>query len=206
MAPQHRPAHEPGKNAIIGLGSVNGRGHPAGRLAGDRAYTHALADDFQLPARSMGYEPVLDYRYDQLGIKDSYAGAVHIEGAWVQPRVTQSLIDATIDYRDGRIDTTTWKARIEARHAYRLRVKETLADGQVKRERPAAGISPTAICELKPESDVPKNDGKTRIHVTDELRVNPPKICEQKSVNFPPDAGTGQAAKLLQELHYGSDE
>lgn len=202
MAPLHRPASEPGKNATVALASVQGRGHPAKWLAGDRAYTHALADDFQLPARAMGYDVVLDYRADQLGIQGSYSGALMIEGAWYSPGIPQTLIDATIDYRSGKIDETMWKTRIEARRAYRLRVHEQLADGQIKMMCPAAHLSPTARCELKPASEIPKTKGKTRIHVTDALRANPPKICEQQTVNFPPDAG----AKLWQPLQFGSPE
>lgn len=206
MAPLHRPAAEPGKNAVIALASVKGRGHRAGWLVSDRAYTHALADDLQLPARSLGYEPVLHYRADQLGIQDNFAGALMVEGGWYCPSTPQALINATTDYRAGRIDETTWKTRIEARRAYRLRVKESLLEGQLKEQCPADGISPTAICDLKPGSDVPKNRGKTRIPVLDELRINKPRICDQSSVNFPPDAGTGQAAKLAQKLHFGSPE
>ena len=202
MAPLHRPASEPGKNATVALASVQGRGHPAKWLAGDRAYTHALADDFQLPARAMGYEVVLDYRADQLGIQGSHAGALMIEGAWYSPGIPQTLIAATIDYRSGLIDETTWKTRIEARRAYRLRVHEQLADGQTKMMCPAAHVSPTARCELKPASENPKTKGKTRIHVTDALRANKPRICEQQTVNFPPEAG----AKLWQPLHFGSPE
>lgn len=202
MAALHRPAAEPGKNATIALASVQGRGHPAKWLAGDRAYTHALPGDFQLPARAMGYQVVLDYRADQLGVQGSYAGALMIEGAWYSPGIPQTLIDATIHYRSGLIDETMWKTRIEARRAYRLRVKDTLPDGQIKMMCPAAHISPTARCELKPASENPKTKGKTRIHVTDALRANPPKICVQQTVNFPPDAG----AKLWQPLHFGSEE
>jgi hypothetical protein len=30
----------------------------------------------------MGYGLVFDYRKDQLGITESYAGAIQVEGAW----------------------------------------------------------------------------------------------------------------------------
>lgn len=78
----HRPGTAISRNAVEVLTSVVQRGHPMGWLAADRAYTNAIADDFQLPARALGYRLVLDYRVDQLGVQDSYAGALLVEGWW----------------------------------------------------------------------------------------------------------------------------
>jgi hypothetical protein len=66
----------------------------------------------------------------------------------------------------------------------------------------AAGAAPTARCDLKPGSIERTTSARTRIPVTDELRANPPTICQQDAVTFPPEAG----AKFLQDLHYGAPE
>jgi hypothetical protein len=60
LAPLHRPSTAVGPNALVALASVVERGHPAGWLAADRAYTNTVPEDFQLPARALGYQPVLD--------------------------------------------------------------------------------------------------------------------------------------------------
>ena len=203
MPPLHRPGTGVGPNAITALASVAGRGHPTGWLAGDRAYTNAVAEDFQLPARSLGYQPVLDYRVDQLGVQGSHAGALHVEGAFYCPGMPAALINATSDYRAGRIDETTWHTRIEARRDFLLRPKaKPDAEGHIRYLCPASDGAPTGRCELKPRSIERTTSATTRIPVTDELRANPPEICTQQTVTFPPTAG----AKLAQRLHFGSQE
>jgi hypothetical protein len=72
MAPLHKPGHDVGANAIRALRRVNDRGHPAGLVGADRAYSSAKADEFQLPARALGYQPVFGYKKDQLGVKYQY--------------------------------------------------------------------------------------------------------------------------------------
>jgi hypothetical protein len=203
MAPLHPPAVEPGLNAVRALTSVHRRGHPAGWLAGDAAYTNALAESFQLPVRAMGYEPVLDYRIDQLGVQGTHAGALLIEGGWYCPAIPKTLIDATKDHREGTITDDVYDKRIEERRKYRLRAKDSPdAEGHQRLTCPAAGHAPVARCELKPSSLTPGTAGKTRIFLTTELTDSPPTICSQTTVTFPPEAGS----KLVQTLHYKSPE
>jgi hypothetical protein len=65
------------------------------------------------------------------------------------------LINATLDYTDGRIDEETYRKRIEVRRAHQGRPKEALdADGHQRLLCPAAPARPTARCELKPKSNV----------------------------------------------------
>ena len=104
MAILHKPSRNPGGQAVRALTSVRGRGHPARLLAGDRAYSSAKPEDLQLPARALGYEMVFDYKIDQLGIQDSYAGMLQIEGAWYCPAIPTMLVEATIDFRNSTID------------------------------------------------------------------------------------------------------
>jgi hypothetical protein len=99
--------------------SVHDRAHPANFLAGDRAYTNAKAEDFQLPARALGYRLVLDYKIDQLGVQGEFGGMLLIEGAYYCPSIPEVLVTATIDFRTGVIDEPTYLARLEERWKYR---------------------------------------------------------------------------------------
>ena len=57
-----RPGEDPGGTGARVLASVAARGHKPGWLGYDRAYTAALPGRFHLPARALGYQPVMDYR------------------------------------------------------------------------------------------------------------------------------------------------
>jgi hypothetical protein len=203
MAVLHRPGVDPGPNAISALQGVVDRGHPAAWLAADRAYSNTRPEDFQLPARALGYDLVLDYRVDQLGVQDSFGGALFIEGWWYSPSIPESLINATRNFRAATINEATYQTLIEARRDYRLRLKEKPdREGHMRLMCAAAGAAPTVGCANKPPSIELTTSARPRISLTPELRDNPARICVQDSVTFPPEAG----AKLLQLLHYGSPE
>ena len=102
MAVLHPPGHDVGRNGARGLASVRARGHPANFLAADRAYSSAKERDFQLPANALGYRAVYDYKIDQLGVKGSHEGFLLIEGAFYCPSIPKPLIDAALDFREGR--------------------------------------------------------------------------------------------------------
>ena len=70
-----RPGEDPGGTGARVLASIAARGHKAGWPGYDRAYTQALPGRFHLPARALGYHPVMDYRDDQLGIQANTGGA-----------------------------------------------------------------------------------------------------------------------------------
>jgi hypothetical protein len=201
MAPLHKPGHGPGANAVLALASIARRSHPAGVAAADRAYSNEKPENFQLPARALGYELVLDYRVDQLGIQGSYAGALLIEGAWFCPSIPKPLVNATVDFRAGRIDEQLWRERITARQPYLFRPKAAPdSEGHVRLVCPAADGAPTARCDLKPRSITDKTAGRPRIFLTDDIGANPPKVCRQQSVTFPPEVG----AKHAQAFQYGT--
>jgi len=203
MATLHKPGRYPGRQAVRALASIQERGHPARLLAGDRAYSSAKPEDFQLPARALGYQPVFDYKVDQLGIQGSYAGMLQIEGAWYCPAIPKMLIEATSDYRKDAIDEATYKARLEERWKYLVVSKAGPdAEGHVRLRCPASNPAPVARCDLKPASVGPKTQGKLRIPVTAAVTSHPPTICSQQSVTVPPEAG----AKFAQPLLYGSEE
>jgi len=203
MAILHYPGAEPGRNGMRALASVADRGYPRGYLAADRAYSNAKAEDFQLPARALGWKPVLDYTRDQLGIQAQAHGLIQVEGTWYCPAMPQPLIDATGDWRAGRVDEATYATRIEARRDYAARPKASAdAEGHRRLLCPAAAAAPTARCVLKPASE--GFDGATRVRIRppQTLRDHPPAICRQQSVTVAPEQG----AKFAQELPYASGE
>jgi hypothetical protein len=203
MSPLRKPGTQVGQSAIVALTSIAARGHPAHYLAGDRAYSQAKAEDFQLPARALGYKPVLDYKLDQLGRQGSYAGMVLVDGTWCSPGMPESLINATLEFRKGVIDEATHAARIEERRNYQMRPKgRPDADGHTRMVCPAAGPAPRVRCALKPKSEGGDGQARTRIPVTDVLLQQQPKVCTQQSVTVPPGAG----AKYVQELPHESPE
>ena len=57
-----RPGEDPGGTGTRVLASIAARGHKTGWLGCDRAYTQAIPERFHLPARALGYSPVMDYR------------------------------------------------------------------------------------------------------------------------------------------------
>ena len=203
MAPLHKPGHAPGANAVVALKSVRDRGHPAGFLAADRAYTEAKAENFQLPARALGYRVVLDYKKDQLGVQGSFGGMLLIEGAWYCPSIPDVLINATTDFRNGVIDESTYLARLNERWRYRIVPKEA---ARCRRPYPHAvpGVQPCAggpLCELKPASLTRDTKVRLSIPVRADVAQRPPVICMQQSLTLPPEEG----AKLAQDLLFGSD-
>ena len=172
MAVLHRPGFEVGQNTTRALSSVVGRGHPANHLAGDRAYSNSKPEHFQLPARALGYDLVLDYRIDQLGLQATFAGMIQVDGNWYCPGMPETLINATLDFRNKVIDETTYRARIKERRAYRIRAKSGPdPDGHVRMRCPASKPAPVVRCELKLGSEGPATTAKVRIPVT------PPSAC-----------------------------
>ncbi len=80
-----RPGQDPGGAGTRVLASAAARGHKAGWLGYDRAYTAALPGRFQLPARALGYRPVMDYRTGQPGIQANTGGAILAEAPGTAP-------------------------------------------------------------------------------------------------------------------------
>ena len=172
-----RPGEDPGGTGARVLASVAARGHKTGWLGFDRAYTAALPGRFHLPARALGYRPVMDYRADQLGIQASIGGALLVEGSWHCPALPGPLISATQDLRDHATDRDTYDTQIAARAPYRLKHKDGPdADGYQRLSCPAAGDHPGLMCPLR-ETSLSPRDGRAKVlHPPDE----PPKICHQR--------------------------
>jgi hypothetical protein len=192
-----RPGEDPGGTGARVLASVARRGHKTGWLGYDRAYTAALPGRFHLPARALGYSPVMDYRADQLGIQASSGGALLVEGTWYCPALPEPLITATTDLRNHAIDTERYQDRITARGPYQLKRKDGPdADGYERRSCPAAGDRPALMCPLREASLTPR-DGRAKIF---DPPGDPPKVCRQTAITIEPDTG----ARYRQNLPYGT--
>ena len=203
MAPLRRPGTRIGQSAVRALADIAQRGHPAHLLAGDRAYTQCKPEDFQLPARSLGYQLVIDYKIDQLGLQGTHQGMILVDGSFYCPAMSEALINATKDLRDGKIDEATHRARIAERQRLAIRARrQPDADGHLRVMCPAASPAPQVRCQLKPASEGGNGKVRTRIPVTDLLAAHPPKICTQGSITLPPDAG----AKFRQMFGHETDE
>ena len=192
-----RPGEDPGGTGARVLASVAARGHKTGPLGYDRAYTQALPERFHLPARALGYSPVMDYRADQLGIQASSGGALLVEGSWYCPALPQPLITATAGLRDHAITRELYDQQIAARAPYQLNRKDGPdADGYQRLSCPALGRHPGLMCPLRPASLSPRDGRPKVLQPPDE----PPKICRQTAITIPPGAG----ARYRQDLPYGS--
>jgi hypothetical protein len=192
-----RPGEDPGGTGARVLASVAARGHQPGYLGADRAYTAARPESFHLPARALGYSPVMDYRIDQLGIQANSGGALLVEGTWHCPAMPGPLIEATTDHRSAAITTDLYAARIAARSPYRLRPKDRPDDdGYQRLSCPAAGSHPRLICPLRQSSLSPR-DGRAKVL---EPPADPPRVCRQTAITIAPDVG----ARHRQDLPFAS--
>jgi hypothetical protein len=192
-----RPGEDPGGTGARVLASAAARGHKTGWLGYDRAYTQALPQRFHLPARALGYQPVMDYRDDQLGIQANSQGALLVEGSWYCPALPGPLVTATAGLRDHLITRELYDQQIAARAYYQLKRKDGPdTDGYERLSCPALGGHPRLICPLRKASLSPR-DGRPKVLQPPE---EPPKICRQTAITIAP--GTG--ARYRQDLPYGS--
>ncbi len=192
-----RPGEDPGGTGARVLASVAARGHKTGWLGYDRAYTQALPARFHLPARALGYQPVMDYKSGQLGIQANTSGAILVEGTWYCPALPAPLITATTRLRGRAITRDLYDQQITARACYQLKHKDGPdADGYQRLSCPATGKHPGLICPLRAGSLSPR-DGRPKILQPPQ---EPPRICRQTAITTAP--GTG--ARYRQDLPYAS--
>ncbi|ADG98200.1 conserved hypothetical protein [Segniliparus rotundus DSM 44985] len=197
-----KPAGQVSENAMICVNEIVNRGLPVNYFVGDRAYLpNAKIEKLQEPLKALGYKLVADYNRDQLGIQDQHAGAIMVEGVWYCKAMPEAQVNASIDYRDGKISKQVHYERIDARRPYQLQVKSNADhNGVVQVRCPCAGPSPTVNCSLKP----PKN-GKPNLGIPTILKPpeHPDRICtNRESVAFGPKTGL----KYGQAVPYHSKE
>jgi hypothetical protein len=191
-----RPGEDPGGTGTRVLASVAARGHKTGWPGYDRAYTQALPERFHLPARALGYQPVMDYKTGQPGIQANTSGAILVEGTWYCPALPGPLITATTRLR-GHAVSEPCDQQITARRPYQLKHKDGPgAHGYQRLSCPAAGHHPGLICPLRPASLTPR-DGRAKVL---QPPPEPPKVCIQTAITIAPDTG----ARYRQDLPYAS--
>ena len=192
-----RPGEDPGGTGARVLAPAAARGHKPGWPGYDRACTQALPERFHLPARALGYKPVMDYRADQLGIQANTGGALLAEGSWYCPAPPEPLITATTRLRDHAISPGLYDQQITARRPYQLKHKDGPgADGYQRLTCPATGHHPRLTCPLRQASLTPR-DGRPKVL---QPPPEPPRLCTQTAITIAPDAG----ARYRQDLPYGS--
>lgn len=153
-----QPARSPGRNAIHAIQPLHAAGIPAGMLIGDRAYGNTpKLEDFQRPARLMGYELLYDMKTTDLGKVRMFNGVVMLEGNAYSPTILghPELVPATRHFREGdesgdRIDADVFHARIAARAKFLVQFRTAQRpDGSRQGLCPAAGPNPTLACPLR---------------------------------------------------------
>jgi hypothetical protein len=192
-----RPGEDPGGSATRLLASLRARGYQAGFLGADRGYTQCLPEHFHLPARSLGYKVVMDYKAAELGVEANSQGAVLVDGAFYCPAMPEALVTASADHRAGTIDKATYEKRIASRVSWRLvRKQGPDKDGYERFSCPAQGDHPKLCCPLRPGD---KALGKIPVLSPP---ASPPKCCTQSAITIAPDVG----ARFRQDLAFGSVE
>jgi hypothetical protein len=190
-----RPGEDPGGTGARVLASVAARGHKTGWPGYDRACTQALPGRFHLPARALGYQPVMDYRAGQPGIQANSQGALLVEGSWYCPALPEPLITATTRLRDHATTRDLYDQQITARRPFQLHRKDGPgADGYQRLSCPATGKHPGLICPLRAGSLSPR-DGRAKAL---QPPAEPPRICRQTAITITPDVG----ARYRQDLPY----
>ena len=192
-----RPGEDPGGTGARVLASAAARGHKTGWPGYDRACTQALPQRFHLPARALGYQPVMDYRDDQPGIQANSQGALLVEGSWYCPALPGPLVAATARLRDHPITRELYDQQITARTALPARTQRRPGHRRVPAAvMPRPRRPPELMCPLRQASLSPR-DGRPKVLQPPE---EPPKICRQTAITIAPDVG----ARYRQDLPYGS--
>lgn len=190
------------EDTIALLASLRERGHPAGRVTGDKEYfSIQMPERLALPAKALGYSPMFDYRSTELGAVGQIGGAIQVEGRLFCPSMPTGLRDATKLFNTGKITEAVYRERIEEeRPLWEVRVKERPdADGAYPIMCPAYGAGATIDCPLRAlHAKVSKRE--TRPEAVPPPEHKRDRICTQTSVNVAPDAAT----RYLQEYRYGS--
>ena len=197
-----KPGESPGKQGARVLASLAARGHEAGLLAADRAFSSAKAEDFQLPALGLGYRTAFDYKEDSSESRLSTGASSRSRVSWYSPSIPETLISATADYRNHRIDEDTYRSLLKEAGTTWPFPEAGLRRGLPAPPMSGGGSWPTVRCPLEPASTTRDNRRRLHIAVGPELAANPPRSCTQQSVTLPPEAG----ANFRQELLFGSPQ
>lgn len=159
------PGARPGQSAIHALKYMHREHHlpeserfRAGLLAGDRVYGNTpKPENFQIPARAMGYGLLFDLKEQYWGETYKIDGAIMLEGNAYSPAIMAypKLITATKDYYaadddEEKIDSETYRNRLQQRAKFLVEFRTAQrADGSRQGICPALGPNPTLHCPLR---------------------------------------------------------
>lgn len=201
----HNPGSTPPQHTVSILRGVRAAGYPAGTLVGDRVYgSSPKPENYQTPARELGYRLVHDYKVDQVGLQHtSKAGFKLVDGQWYSPCLPDVLASVELDWRRGNITTEQRNARILERQTYRARPKgDPDGKGTQRFECMAAGPNATATCPLKKFLRTATARGGLTVIPAGQVPARPPKACTQTSATIRASEG----AKYRMDMTYRSDE
>lgn len=208
-----RPSVGPGQNLVTAVQGIVEANLPSGRLVTDMGYSQRFPVNFHLPFAQLGYTQVMMYADADLGVQATYAGFLMVEGTWYGPCIPQMLIDATKDFRAGRITEDVFRDRIAARVKYQARIKRRRKDGWLVDYRcPGRGDGATNDCPIvrdrmgdKAPAYTVNPEGRRTLNMVFAAQVpaDPPTCCTNaESVTIPVDVGI----KFAQEFPYESEE
>ena len=193
-----------------GTGSVTGVVDALRRLSRRRHVTEVIADrwyssktveHFHYPLRALGIDLTFDLMPDQLGVRGQTAGAPMLQGAPHCPATPQRWREPDPPHwfdRQGRDELATQQQR---RRSYALaRHSGPDADGYERWQCPAEAGK--VRCPLKPASmQLPMT--LPTVHTHPDPADGPlPRVCQQKTVTIPADAGD----RTRQKHYWGSAE
>jgi len=147
------PGVDPAGQAVRVFDRLAATGMDRRYLGVDRLYPFQKVEKWHQPISKLGWHTVHDYRIDQLGVVGTIGGALQVEGAFYCASMPQTLIDATIDERAGRITKAEYQQRVARRALYSLRQKESADKNGTTRWTCGAGTNaPIVRCDGKPAS------------------------------------------------------
>lgn len=220
------PGVAPGKSAIHALKHMHNEPHvdasqrfKAGILVGDRIYGNTQkAEEFQIPARQMGYDHVFDMKEQYWGETYQIGGAIMLEGNAYSPAILRhdKLITATKDrYRKknhkDKIDEETYQQRLKQRAQYLVQFR-TAQDENGARQGlcPASGPRPTLHCPLRQLLNTTVTEvGKTLLPV---FKKDVPKeedrggLCNNKGGTMMLSGEAWDKHALGSDFQYGTDK
>jgi hypothetical protein len=107
------------------------------------------AETLGSPAAELGFTPSFEYRRDRLGWQGESLDAILVEGTYYCAAMPGALIQASIDFLDGRIDRDTYQSRIAERTRYQLGGQTTPVLPQIARLVHRAGCAGTDADPVK---------------------------------------------------------
>jgi hypothetical protein len=228
------PSKRAGEMAVTLLTQLQLLGFPVGKLAVDRAYPYCKEENFQSPARRLGYTLAMDYKRKDRGNMKAHEGNTPLmDGCLACPLTPKPLLEATKGLNDKAVrkPSAELQKSIEQREPFYLHIKQR-ADhrGAIRVQCPAAGPSPSVNCprhdRLHPSKKAPTAGPRKTIKLevlrnrTSDSAAKPTVQVPAREQENPPDSATlpaicrgrsmtvhaHQSAKFRQDEHYLSEE